>query len=48
MDINSDWSITLLDKTKEIVIVNKDVCGHFNKIQDISGYKKQLVNYTSR
>ena len=47
MDINSDWSITLLDKTKEIVIVNKDVCGHLNKIQDTSGYKKQLVNYTS-
>ena len=39
MDINSDWSITLLDKTKEIVIVNKDICGHFNKIQDTSGYK---------
>ena len=39
MDINSDWSITLLDKTKEIVIVNKDACGHLNKIQDTSGYK---------
>ena len=40
MDIKSNWSITLLgDKTKEIVIVNKDVCGHFNKIQDTSGYK---------
>ena len=39
MDINSDWSITLVDKIKEIIIVNKDVCGHFNKIQDTSGYK---------
>ena len=29
--INSDGSITLLDKTKEIVIVNKGICGHFNK-----------------
>ena len=39
MDINSDWSITLLGKTKETVIVNKDACGHLNKIQDTSGYK---------
>ena len=39
MDINSDWSITLVDKIKEIIIVNKDVCGHLNKIQDTSGYK---------
>ena len=39
MDINSAWSITLVEKIKEIIIVNKDVCGHFNKIQDTSGYK---------
>ena len=39
MDINSDGSIILLGKTKEIVILNKDVCGHFNKIQDTGGYK---------
>ena len=36
MDINSDWSITLLGKTKEIVIVNKDACGHLNTN---TGYK---------
>ena len=39
MDINSDWSITLVEKIKEIIIVNKDVCDHLNKIQDTSGYK---------
>ena len=39
MDINSDWSITLLDKTKAIVIVNKGISDHFNNIWDISGYK---------
>ena len=39
MDVNSDWSITLVDKTKGIVIMNKVVCGHFSKIQDTSVYK---------
>ena len=39
MDINSDWSIKLVEKIKEIIIVNKDGCGHLNKIQDTSGYK---------
>ena len=39
MDINSAWSITLVEKIKEIIIVNKDVCDHLNTIQDTCGYK---------